>query len=63
MQNDLRKAVKLYKVENNKSYKEIAIEIRVNKNSFYNWLNGYYDLSEEKTEELKKIISKRGELL
>ena len=63
MQNDLRKAVKLYKVENNKSYKEIAIEIRVNKNSFYNWLNGYYDLSEEKTEELKKIISKRGEVL
>lgn len=61
MKYDLRRAVKIYKVENKKSYKEIAEELNINKNSFYNWLNGYYDLSEEKALVLRTILNNREE--
>ena len=61
MKDDLRKAVRVYKVENKKSYKEIAEELNINKNSFYNWLNGYYDLSEEKVLVLRTILNNREE--
>lgn len=48
MNKELRKAVKIFKIKSEKNYKQIAEELKINVNSFYNWLNGYYELSEEK---------------
>lgn len=57
MQEYLRKQVKLLKALQNISYKEIAEHLEINKNSFYNWLKGYYDFSAEKEQRLIEILS------
>lgn len=57
MQENLRKQVKLLKALQNVSYKEIAEYLEINKNSFYNWLKGYYDFSTEKEQRLIEILS------
>lgn len=57
MQENLRKQVKLLKALQNVSYKEIAEYLEINKNSFYNWIKGYYDFSIEKEQRLTEILS------
>lgn len=57
MQENLRKQVKLLKALQDISYKEIAEHLEINKNSFYNWLKGYYDFSAEKEQRLIEILS------
>lgn len=56
MNNELRQKVKIIKALNNISYKEIATKLNINANSFYNWIKGQYDLSEEKQRKLYYII-------
>lgn len=56
MTKELRRKVKMYKIENEKNYKQIAEELKMNINSFYNWLSGAYELSEEKEIILMGII-------
>lgn len=50
MQENLRIQVKLVKALYGDifSYKDIADLLQININSFYNWLNGAYNLSREK---------------
>lgn len=57
MQEKLREKVKLLKALQNVSYTELAAHLEIHKNSFYNWLKGYYNLSTEKTERLIEIIN------
>lgn len=52
----MRNQVKNLKVFQNISYKEIASYLEIHKNSFYNWLKGYYNLSEENEKRLTEII-------
>ena len=56
MQRELREQVKIFKIKSEKNYKQIAEELKMNIYSFYNWLNGAYELSEEKEKALKGII-------
>lgn len=57
MQKFLREQVKLAKVYNSDwSYKDFAEVIDITAHSFYNWLNGYYELSEEKAKQLHCIV-------
>lgn len=53
---DLRKKVKLLKALQNISYKEIAEYIELPPKSFYNWLNGQYEFSEDRKEHLRNIL-------
>ena len=57
MQNELRKEIKLLKALQGVSYNEIAEHLEIHKNSFYNWLKGYYNLSAEKESRLIEIIN------
>lgn len=57
MNNKLRVDVKMLKVLQGISYKEIAGYLEIRQESFYNWLKGYYDLSEEKQKLLYSIIT------
>lgn len=56
MQENLRKQVKLLKALEDVSYTEIAEHLEIQRNSFYNWLKGYYNLSPEKEKRLYEII-------
>lgn len=56
MQEELRKKVKLLKALQNISYAELSEYLEITRNGFYNWLKGYYNLSEEKTKRLIEII-------
>lgn len=56
MQEKLRQQVKLLKALQNVSYSELAEYLEIHRNSFYNWLNGYYNLSQEKQLRLLEII-------
>ena len=56
MQEKLRKEVKIIKALQNITYKEFAEDLEINRNSFYNWLSGQYDLSKEKENRLIEII-------
>ena len=56
MQDILRKKVKVLKALQNVTYTEIAEDLEINRNSFYNWLSGQYDLSKEKENRLIEII-------
>lgn len=54
----LREQVKLCKVYNSDwSYKQIAEVIEITPHAFYNWLNGYYELSHRKAVELQELLS------
>lgn len=57
MQENLRKQVKLLKALQNVSYVSIAEDLEIKKNSFYNWLKGYYNLSAEREKRLFEIIN------
>lgn len=47
MNEALRRKVKELKVYQDISYKEVAEYLEIQRNSFYNWLKGYYNLNEE----------------
>ena len=61
MQNELRNKVKLLKALQGVSYNEISQYLEIHRNSFYNWLKGYYNLSAEKEERLREILSNISE--
>ena len=56
MNEALRKKVKELKVYQDISYKEVAEYLEIQRNSFYNWLKGYYNLNEENQKRLQQII-------
>lgn len=57
MKYDVRKMVKLAKAKNDDIYyKDFAEYLGITDHSFYNWLNGYYELSEDKIEKLLDIV-------
>ena len=62
MQNYLRNKVKVLKALQNITYTEIAEDLEINRNSFYNWLKGYYNLSLEKEQRLNEIINLLSEV-
>ena len=54
---DLRRKVKLLKAADSiKSYAELAEMLEMSRDSFYNWLRGYYDFGAAKKERLREII-------
>lgn len=57
MQDNLRKQIKLLKALQGVQYSEIAALLEIQKNSFYNWIKGYYNLSAEKEKRLIEIIT------
>ena len=56
MNDILREKVKLLKALQGISYKELAEYIEIKQDSFYCWLKGYYNLSDEKQLRLNEII-------
>lgn len=54
---ELRKKVKELKAFQDVNYKEIAEYMEMNRNAFYNWLKGYYNLGDEKQQRLKEIVA------
>lgn len=58
MQEQLRKNVRLAKAlnDNEFTYKDFASVIDITENGFYNFLNGYYNLSYQKAKELEDFI-------
>lgn len=57
-QDNLRQQVKLAKALNDEwSYKAMSEVIQISSTAFYNWLNGYYDLSYNKERELSDLVS------
>lgn len=58
MQEKIREQVKIIKAIYGKdfTYKDIAGMLNININSFYNWLNGYYNLGKEKEKILKAFL-------
>lgn len=59
--NDLRKKVKLVKALYDIPYKEIAEYIDLPQKSFYNWLKGYYEFGEKRTQQLEYALSLLGD--
>lgn len=56
-QDILRKKVKLVKAEYEDIYfKDFADYLHVSTHGFYNWLNGYYDLSRATAERLRELL-------
>ena len=56
-QDYLRKEVKLAKALNDDIYyKTFSDYLKITEHSFYNWLNGYYDLSKLKELKLHDIL-------
>lgn len=54
---DLRKEVRILKaIGQIDNYAEVAEMIEITKNSFYNWLNGYYNLSSDRKKLLNIIV-------
>lgn len=62
MQNNLRKKVKMLKAIQGVSYSEIAEYLEIHRNSFYNWLKGYYNLSDQKVRRLQEILEDISEV-
>lgn len=62
MNEALRKQVKELKVYQDITYKELAEYLEIQRNSFYNWLKGYYNFSEEKQIQLQDIINNLKEV-
>ena len=57
-QDDLRKQVKLAKAMDDEwNFKNMSEVIQISPNSFYNWLNGAYELSSIKERELESLLS------
>lgn len=56
-QNDiLRKQTRLLKAKQGIKFAELAEYLEIKVNSFYSWLNGYYDLGADKQKQLQNII-------
>ena len=56
-QEEIRKLVKLAKAKNDDIYfKDFADYLEITQNSFYNWLNGYYTLSDDKIKKLLEVV-------
>ena len=56
-QDFLRKKVKMAKAMNDDIfYKDFAYYLNVTEHSFYNWLKGYYDFSNQKARKLKDVV-------
>lgn len=54
----LRQQVKLCKVYNPEwSYKQMAEVLNISTYGFYNWLHGYYELSNKREAELRELIA------
>ena len=53
----LRKKCKELKCFQGVPYVELAEHLEIKKNSFYNWLKGYYELGEEKQRRLLDVIA------
>lgn len=53
---ELRKKVKELKAFQDISYKTLSEYLEMNRNAFYNWLKGYYNLGDEKQKKLTEII-------
>lgn len=62
MNEALRKQVKELKVYQNITYKELAEYLEIQRNSFYNWLKGYYNLGDDKQRQLQEIINNLKEV-
>lgn len=57
MQDNLRKKVKLAKACNiDIFYKDFAEYLEITEHSFYNWLNGYYELSQNNAKKLNDLV-------
>ena len=54
----LRQEVKELKFRKDINYKEVAVMLGIQPNSFYNWLKNQYDFSVERQAELKALIEK-----
>ena len=57
MNENLRKEVKLLKALQGISYKEVAEFLEIRQDSFYNWLKGYYEFSDERQRRLLDVIA------
>lgn len=56
-QDILRKQVKLAKACTDwLTFKDLAAALNLADHSFYNWLNGYYELSSKKAAQLQDLI-------
>lgn len=62
MNDFLRKECKYLKAYQGITYKEIAELLEIRQDSFYSWLKGYYNLSLEKQQQLKEILSNLKEV-
>ena len=57
-QDILREKVKITKAyEKEWTFKKMAEAINITDHSFYNWLNGYYNLSNKKAKDLQNLIA------
>lgn len=55
-QDEVRQKVLITKAFHNINYKKMAQDLEINQASFYNWLNGQYNLKEENLNKLNTII-------
>ena len=62
MNEALRKQVKELKVYQDITYKELAEYLEIQRNSFYNWLKGYYNFGDDKQRLLQEIINNLKEV-
>lgn len=62
MNEHLRNECKLLKALQGVSYKELAEYLEVKQDSFYCWLKGYFDFSEEKQTRLQEIVGNLKEI-
>lgn len=56
-QDDLRQKVRLVKAYNKDwSFTAMSEVIQISPNAFYNWLNGSFELSKKKENELRSLV-------
>lgn len=56
-QYQVRKLVKIAKAKNDDVYyKDFAEYLDITQHGFYNWLKGYYELSEDKIKKLLEVV-------
>lgn len=60
MNNNLRERVRLFKAKYLFPYSQIAAMLMIPSSSFYNWLNGQYELSEKRQKILEEFINRLG---
>lgn len=60
--NNLRQRVKMLKAIQGISYKELAEYIEISPKSFYSWLNGQYEFSDEREQHLIYVLTSLEEI-